>query len=147
MFRKFLLSLPIVLLIFLHSANAEVTQIDNKILKQLISEGVPLVDVRTVSEWQETGIIEGSHLLTFFDEQGKYDINEWLKQLQQVASPEQPVIFICAVGGRTQPITHFLDAKLGYQKVYNVTAGIKAWIAANNVTVPPSPLQHKDKSN
>ena len=59
----------------------------------------------------------------------------WLEKLQQIVTPEQSVAFICAIGGRTQAITHFLDAQLSYKKVHNVTGGIKAWINAKNSTV------------
>lgn len=138
MFCKFQTYLVLLLAALSCPLKAEVEQIDNKTLKQLLAEGVPLIDVRTPSEWRETGIIEGSHLLTFFDESGRYDANEWLKKLQAMVRPDQPVALICAVGGRTQAISHFLDKQAGYSKVHNVTAGIKAWINAGNATSPPS---------
>jgi rhodanese-related sulfurtransferase len=145
MFRKFLSSLVFPLLIFSYPLNAEVVQVDNETLKRLIAEGITLIDVRSISEWRETGIIEGSYLLTFFDESGRYDVNAWLKKLQDIVSPDKPVAFICAIGGRTQAITHFLDNQAGYEKVHNVTAGIKAWIDAGNATVPLPPQAIPEK--
>ena len=121
----------------------EVVQINNQELQQLLEQGVPLIDVRTTTEWQQTGIIKNSHLLTFFDENGRYDAQAWLQQLSVIVSPEQPVAFICAVGGRTQAITHFLTTQLRYQKVYNVSQGIRAWISAGYPTVAqPAPTQN-----
>ena len=113
---------------------AEVIQVDNAELQKLLDQGVPLIDVRTASEWQQTGVIAGSHLLTFFDESGNYNAKDWLEKFTAIAQPEQPVVLICAVGGRTQAITHFLDQKVGYKQVHNVTAGIRAWINAGKPT-------------
>ena len=122
------------------SVQAEVLQASNHQLQALLESGVPLVDVRTQSEWQQTGIIEGSHLLTFWDEKGDYDAAQWLAELMKVAGREQPVALICATGGRTAVIADFMDKQLGYIKVYNVTYGIVPWLqeGRNVVTVPPS---------
>ena len=91
MFRKFLLSLVIMLLIFpyltVDTVKAEVIQVDNEALKQLLNAGVPLIDVRTASEWQQTGIIEGSHLLTFFDEKGQYDVGRMAGKITADCDP------------------------------------------------------------
>ena len=129
--QKILLSL---VLIFALPLKAEVIQVDNNGLQQLLDQGVPIIDVRTAAEWQQTGIIEGSHLLTFFDESGNYDAKAWLEKFTTLVQPEQPVVLICAVGGRTQAITHFLAQKVGYKQVHNVTAGIRAWINAGKPT-------------
>ena len=40
-------------------------------LKLLMSEGVPLIDIRTAKEWQETGVIKDSHLITFLMKMGR----------------------------------------------------------------------------
>ena len=53
------------------SAQAAIIDIDNVELGKLMAKGVPVIDIRTSPEWQQTGIIPGSHLLTFFDEQGQ----------------------------------------------------------------------------
>ena len=118
-------------------AGAEPVQdIDNTQLQDLIAAGVPVIDVRTAGEWQQTGIIAGSHLMTFFDEQGKYDAQGWLQALQRIAQPDQPVALICATGGRTKAIGQFLNTQVGYQQVYNVGEGIYAWMKAGHEVVP-----------
>lgn len=118
---------------------AEITELDNEALKDLIARGVPLIDVRTPGEWQQTGIVEGSRRLTFFDENGRFDAPAWLKALADIAGPDDPVILICATGGRTKAISYFLDNQVGYNKVHHVTQGIVSWINAGNPTVPPHP--------
>ena len=116
-------------LILLTSANtsqADLTDIDNKQLQSLLDEGVPIVDVRRKDEWQATGVIAGSHLLTFFDEQGRYDANAWLGNLSEVINPEEPFILICHAGMRSLSVGKWLGKN--YDTVYNVENGIAHWI-------------------
>lgn len=124
------LGLAILLSLSAASVQAEVTHIDNKKTSELLAAGIPLIDVRMKSEWQQTGIVEGSHLLTFFDEKGNYDIKKWVDDLEKIAGKDEPFMLICAVGGRTRNIGQFLDQKLGFSKVHNVDKGIVHWIAS-----------------
>lgn len=117
---------------------AQVSNIDNDELKQLIAQGVPVIDVRRPEEWTQTGVVEGSHLLTFFDKQGRYDVNKWMAELSRIAGPDDPFVLICRTGNRTGTISRFLDQKLSYHKVNNVTKGITYWIKQGNPTVKPA---------
>ncbi len=101
-------------------------------LQAMLARGVPLVDVRTAPEWHQTGVVKGSHLITFFDERGRYDVEKWMAEFSKVASPDQPVILICRSGNRTGQIGRFLDTKMGYEHVYDVAGGIKAWLREGN---------------
>lgn len=118
------------------TAHAEVINIDNAELTRLLKQGVPIIDIRLQSEWEETGIVAGSKLLTFFDERGRYDASGWLGQVRQFAKPGDPVIVICRTGNRTRPVSQFLSQQGGYAKVYNVTNGIKGWIASGAPVIP-----------
>lgn len=118
------------------AARAEVIEADSADLQKLIADGVTVVDIRTRDEWRETGVIEGSHLLTFFDEQGRYDVPGWLAELDKIARPNERIAVICAVGTRSMMLTHFLDTKAGYSNVINVTRGIVTWIQEGHPTVP-----------
>ncbi len=131
------LLITILLALITLPATAEVTQVDNAELQQLLAQGVPIIDVRLPEEWQETGIIPGSHMITFFDEQGNYDLDVWMPQLQKIATADKPIILICRTGNRTGVISGFLDSKMNYSKVYNVTNGITEWIDKGNQTVKP----------
>ncbi|PKO94392.1 MAG: sulfurtransferase [Betaproteobacteria bacterium HGW-Betaproteobacteria-10] len=117
-------------------AHAEVIDIDNAELAKLMKSGVPIVDIRLQSEWEETGIVSGSRLLTFFDERGKVDAPAWLNKVSPIAQPEQPIIVICRSGNRTRAVSQFLSQQAGYKTVYNVKNGIKGWIAAGGATQP-----------
>jgi len=118
-------------------AQAEVIEIDNAQLQELLAQNVPVVDIRRAEEWRQTGIVEGSHMLTFFDAQGNYDARSWLAQLEPIAGKEDPVILICRTGRRTGLVSQFMDKQIGYQKVYNVTKGITHWIDTKNPVVTP----------
>lgn len=119
------------------SLRADVTHVDNVALQRLLERGVPVIDIRTPEEWRETGIIEGSHLLTFFDAQGRYDFRAWLSELATIASRDEPLALICHSGGRSALVSQFLDTQLGYERVYDVSRGIERWIAEARPTVDP----------
>ncbi len=118
------------------TARAEVIDIDNAELARLMKDGVTVIDIRTLPEWEETGILSGSKLLTFFDERGKADPAAWLDKVKPLAGPNDPVIVICRSGNRTKAVSRFLSQQAGYAKVYNVKSGIKGWIADKGAIVP-----------
>jgi len=117
-------------------AHAEIIDIDNAELARLIQSGVPLIDIRTQPEWEETGIIAGSRLLTFFDERGRADPGAWLDKVKPLAKTNEPVIIICRSGNRTKAVSQFLSQQAGYSRVYNVKSGIKGWLGTGGAVVP-----------
>lgn len=132
---KLLLFLLLFLLPF--AVKAEIINIDNNQLKELIAQKVPVIDIRTAPEWAETGVLEGSHLLTFFDADGNSDARSWLAELAPVAGKDDPVILICRTGHRTGLVSKLMVDQAGYGTVYNVTKGIRNWIEQGNPTVAP----------
>lgn len=127
----------ITLLIAASSAPANgVSDIDNQGLNEHMQQGVPVIDVRTTSEWKKTGIVEGSHLMMFFDEKGKYDLNAWLAELSNVVKKNEPLILICHSGGRSKQLANYLVNVAGYSEVYNVKKGIVDWMKQENPTTP-----------
>ena len=117
------------------SAVADTVNIDDATLERLRAEGVPVVDIRTAPEWQQTGIVPGSHLLTFFDNRGEAEPEAWLTRLQAIAKPGQPVVLICRSGNRSTVVSRFLTENAGYAKVYNVESGIRGWVKAQRPVV------------
>ena len=118
------------------SARAEVIDIGSAELARLVASGVPVIDIRTAPEWKETGVVPGSHLLTFFDEKGNADPAAWLARADAIAKPGDPLILICRSGNRTKEAGRFLTQKAGYAKVYNVREGILAWMKEGRPVVP-----------
>lgn len=127
------------LLLAAFAARAEVVDIDNTGLAKLAAAGVPVIDIRTRPEWEQTGIVPGSHLLTFFDERGQADPAAWLEKAKAVAKPGDPVVVICRSGNRTKAVSQFLSQRVGYAKVYNVRNGIVAWAKEGRPMVSAAP--------
>lgn len=131
--RRFLLSCCLALAAVV--ARAEVIDIDNAELAQLMKNGVTVIDIRTQPEWDETGVLAGSKLLTFFDERGRADPAGWLEKLKPMVKPGDPVVVICRSGNRTKPVSQLLAQQAGYAKVYNVKSGIKGWLGSGGAVV------------
>jgi len=131
----------LVLLVFVWPIGsfAEVTELDNAALQKLKDEGVAIIDVRRDDEWLRTGILEGSHGITFFDKKGHYDVNAWLGAVDKLVKPDQPVVLICARGVRSSKIAELLNKRLGYSRVHNVTDGINAWLKDKRPVVQWTP--------
>lgn len=105
--------------------------VDNEQLKTLIAQGVPVYDIRRADEWQKTGVVEGSHKLTFIDANGEGS-DKFLERFTAEVSKDKPVVLICRTGNRTDTLGRYLVEKLGYTQVYNVRKGIARWISEDN---------------
>jgi len=129
--KKLFVSLALIAPLWITPAFADRIDIDNEKLQSLIEEGVPVVDVRRLDEWKNTGVIDGSHLLTFFDEKGNYDPKKWMSELSELLNPEEPFVLICQSGARSFNVSDWLGKN--FDTVYNVQKGIGHWISRSNV--------------
>lgn len=102
--------------------------ISSERLEKMIAEGVAVIDIRRRDEWRQTGIIEGSHTLTLFDQTGKV-VDDFFPRITQLVKKDQPVVIICRTGNRSRTASHALAQQFGYTQVYNVDRGISDWIA------------------
>lgn len=112
------------------------TNVDNAELKTLIAQGVPVYDVRRPEEWRATGVIEGSHTLTYVDKSGRPH-PEFMPRFAAEVGKDKPVILICRTGNRTDKLARDLMENQGYTKIYNVRDGITGWIAEKNPVIKP----------
>ena len=135
MFKKIVLTLVVFLLSTVSFAQPKT--IDVHQLKQMMDDGVVLIDVRTPSEWTQTGIVPKSHAIMFFDEKRKPHPQEWLHHASQYIAADKKVAIICRSGVRSQAVAEYLVSQHGYEQVYNVKGGMKAWMKAGNATVKP----------
>ena len=103
--------------------------------QQLLDSKMPIVDIRTPPEWVETGLIQGAIPIMFFNEEGGYDINAWLTELNKRVDTSKPFALICRTGSRTAVLAPFLAQKLGYS-VTNVLGGMVYAKAARLVILP-----------
>jgi rhodanese-related sulfurtransferase len=110
--------------------DAVVGDLTDEQLIAMAAAGVPMVDIRRQTEWEETGVIEGSHFLTFFDERYNYDLDAWLTAFDKVADRNEPFILICRRGIRTRKLGRFLDGRPDFRQVNHLQHGIAGWIKA-----------------
>ena len=106
---------------------AEIQKVDTSNLKNLILDGVPIIDIRTPGEWSETGIIEGSHLITFFNKKGEVNLGQWLFEFDKIADKQKPFILICRSGRRTGVVSKYLNKNFDFVKIYDAADGINGW--------------------
>ena len=105
-------------------------QVDNN-----LSQNALVIDIRTPQEWQTTGIIPGSHPVNFFDQNGKYNTQRWLAEVQKLqSSPDQEIILVCHSGGRSGKVGNLLSEKLDMSNVSHLQNGISSWIKEQRPT-------------
>ena len=112
--------------------NAEVIDIDNSELKNLIANDINIIDVRTQNEWKSTGIIEGSILISLLDKKNKFIFENWYKDFNKKITKNESIIFVCAVGVRSKFISNLVNKKKPDLKIYNLKKGINNWIRSGN---------------
>lgn len=103
--------------LFADVKNAYITQ-------KIVDSKLPIVDVRTPPEWRETGLLKGAIPIMFFNQQGKYNINAFLKELNEKVDTTKPFAIICHTGSRTSMIAPWMSQELGY-KVVNLKGGME----------------------
>lgn len=94
------------------------------ITQKILDSDLPIVDVRTVGEWKETGLLKNAIPIEFFNAQGKYDINKFLKELNAKVDTTKPFAIICHTGSRTSMIAPWMSKELNY-KVVNLQGGME----------------------
>jgi rhodanese-related sulfurtransferase len=121
-------------------AHAQVVDLDADGLLALSAVGAPVIDIRREEEWEMTGIIPGSHLLTFFDEHKRYDLEAWLAAFDRVARRDQPFVLVCRNGVRTRRLGRYLDGALGWPGVHHLRDGLRLWAESGRpLDLPPDP--------
>ena len=117
-------------------AYAEVTNITNAELAALEPGSVTIIDLRRPDEWTKSGTIEGSHLVTFFDKRGRYDVEKWLSKVDAIVDRGDPIALICERGVRSSSVADLLDKRLGFSQVLNVTEGMTDWVKEGRPVEP-----------
>ena len=127
----------IVFLLTTKFAFADIVDVNNEQIKELLKNNIPIVDIRRSSEWDQTGVVPKSILLTFFDKEGNYNYDEWYEKLRLEIGEGKPIILICRTGRRTQIIAKMMEIKKFDNVIYNAKSGITSWIDEKLITVKP----------
>lgn len=88
--------------------------------KELIDNGVPVIDVREPHEYA-AGHVPGAKLIP---------VNSVLQRASELPQGT-PIVFICAKGQRSA-LACEMAAALGFKDLYNVEGGTEAWIEAGH---------------
>ena len=83
-----------------------------------------IFDVRTENEWNMTGVIPNSILISMHDNNNQ-ERKGFLKELKKALSSynNQNLAFICASGARSKIVADYLIQK-GYKNIYHIPDGI-----------------------
>lgn len=106
--------------------------------QKLLDSKIKIIDIRTPSEWKTTGLVKGSIPIMFFDEQGNYNMNTFLDELNQKIKKEEPFALICNSGNRSKTLGTYLGQKMGYT-VIDLQGGIQYAIAKKLPLEPYKP--------
>ena len=136
MYLKFCIKIIFCFLITIKVASAETIDINNEQIVELSNSNIPIVDVRRSSEWEQTGVIPNSILLTFFDEEGDYNYHQWYEKLRLEIDESKPIILICRSGKRSKIIAQMMNENFDHV-IYNAKRGIISWIDEKLITVEP----------
>ena len=99
-------------------------------LDQAQEAGALIVDIRSPTEWHETGVLPGAKLITFAS------VTAFLSALRPHLRPGQAVALICASGARTAQARALLAGKLD-APLFDIKGGMIAAIGAGApVTFP-----------
>ena len=91
--------------------------------REMLENGeMVVIDIRTETEWRQTGVVPGAKCITFFDDFGNYDVDKFLEEYRKVADKDTLVGLICRTGSRTRMVTNFLRQN-GYNAV-NLDGGV-----------------------
>ena len=118
----------VIFVLFTKFVNAEVININNKELSNLIEKEIKIIDVRTQNEWKSTGIIKGSFLVSLLNKNKKFIFEDWFAMFENNFGRNKSIIFICASGVRSIYISNLVKKKKPDLKIYNHKRGINYWI-------------------
>ncbi len=105
----------------------------------LVDSKIKIIDIRTPTEWNTTGLVKGSIPIMFFDDQGGYDMEGFLQKLNQVVTSKERFALICNSGNRSKVVGKFLGEKMGYN-VIDLQGGVQYAIIKH---IPLEPYQPK----
>ncbi len=100
-------------------------EIEHLLLDQKIFDSkIQIIDIRTPSEWSDTGLLKDSIPIMFFNEQGSYNLKNFLKELKSKVDTKKKFALICNSGSRTRMIGEYLSKNYGYD-IINLRGGIR----------------------
>ncbi len=109
------------------------------------SNKMKIIDIRTKSEWKQMGVIKNAYLLTFFDEESKYNVKDFIKKLNEIVEKDEQFALICNTSSRTKLVSNLLGNRLDYH-VVNLIGGMEKLIKDGYKVTPYSKKEATVKS-
>ena len=118
-------------------AMADFKSITTQELETAMKNGVTIIDIRREDEFKQLGIIQGSHKLTFFDDNGNYNVEQWMNKFTKIVkNKNQPFVLVCARANRTKVVGKMLSEQARYKNVQELEGGnTHGWIFKGKKTV------------
>lgn len=128
--------IALILLMLFSFSYGDFSTVDDTKLQKMMKDGVAVIDIRRVDEWNRFGIIPGSIKLTFFDKYGKYDVNAWMDAFTKIVKDrKEPFVLVCAHANRTKAVGQMLSEQAGFTNVFDLDGGIMyGWIDKGHKT-------------
>jgi rhodanese-related sulfurtransferase len=104
--------------------NGPVVKIE--VAERQIAEGIQLLDVRTLEEWND-GYLRGAKLLDVSAE-------GFVEKATKLLDRDKPLLVYCRSGKRSERAASLLRAA-GFSKVHEIEGGMLAWQAAGKPVV------------
>ena len=102
--------------------------------EMLENSDMVVVDIRTEMEWLQTGVVPGCKTVTFFQMDGSYDAEGFMKAMDELGGKTQEIGLICRTGSRTAQVANFLQQQ-GYN-VKNLAGGVMKLMSEGYELVP-----------
>ncbi|MDG2372013.1 MAG: rhodanese-like domain-containing protein [Flavobacteriaceae bacterium] len=103
--------------------NSEVTNsstielVEKKFFKNLITENIQIIDVRTPKEYEEGHIINAVNI--------NYKASDFIQEISDL-DKKKPYLIYCKSGNRSEKATKIMDS-LGFYKIYDLKGGFMNW--------------------
>ncbi|MBD3801272.1 MAG: rhodanese-like domain-containing protein [Campylobacterales bacterium] len=102
--------------------------------EMLENSDMVVVDIRTEMEWMQTGVVPGCKTVTFFQMDGSYDAEGFMKAMDELGGKEKEIGFICRTGSRTAQVAMFMKQQ-GYN-VKSLAGGVMKLMSEGYELVP-----------
>lgn len=104
-------------------------EVNSSELGAKLASGATVIDIRRPDEWKQTGVVPGSHLITFFNEAGQVNPNFGSELQKLVAHPAEEIVFLCRTGNRSAVLSEYLASQAGFTNVASVSDGIVGYLS------------------
>ena len=86
-----------------------------------------VIDIRREEEWKETGILQGSNMITAFTKDGNIHPDFPKKFFDLINDIDVPILLYCRTGNRTSILGQALIDQVGQTNVSHLSEGIVGW--------------------